>query len=285
VSIRTRGNFRREFCTFPPLQLNFKKSQVKGTLFKKQDKLKLVAPCHVGATAQQNVLTEYLAYRIYEVLTDRSFGTRLIRLSYIDSDSKSIARTRLVFVIEDDDDVAKRLGLDKLRVGYNELSLLDLPTTALLDLFQLMIGNNDYSVLKGADGEYCCHNVEMLVDEKAADKRIPVPFDFDMSGLVYAEYSTPPPYLPIKSVRTRFYRGLCQPEEVLDAAIERILSKRSEIMALINEIEDLSRLSTGRVTKFLTRYFEILENNEQLQIKVIDKCRGMDDLLQMKAAE
>jgi hypothetical protein len=71
----------------------------------------------------------------------------------------------------------------------------------------------------------------------------------------------------------------------VSAAIERILSKRSEIMALINEIEDLSRLSTGRVTKFLTRYFEILENNEQLQIKVIDKCRGMDDLLQMKAAE
>ena len=285
VSIRTRGNFRRELCTYPPLQLNFKKSQVKGTLFKKQDKLKLVAPCHTGPAAQQNVLTEYLAYRIYEVLTDRSFGTRLMRLSYIDSDSKSIARTSLVFVIEDDDAVAKRLDLDKLRVGYNELSLLDLPTTALLDLFQLMIGNNDYSVLKGPDGEYCCHNVEMLVDEKATDKRIPVPFDFDMSGLVYAEYSTPPPYLPIKSVRTRFYRGLCQPEEIFDATIERILSKRGEIMALINEIEDLSRLSTGRVTKFLTRYFEMLENDEQLQIKVINKCRGMDDLLQMETAK
>jgi len=285
VSIRTRGNFRREFCTFPPLQLNFKKSQVKGTLFKKQDKLKLVAPCHTGPASQQNVLTEYLAYRIYEILTDRSFGTRLMRLSYIDSDSKSIARTSLVFVIEDDDAVAKRLDLDKLRVGYNELSMLDLPTTALLDLFQLMIGNNDYSVLKGPDGKYCCHNVEMLVDEKATDKRIPVPFDFDMSGLVYAEYSTPPPYLPIKSVRTRFYRGLCEPEETFDTAVERVRSKRGEIMALINEVEDLSRLSNGRVTKFLTKYFELLDNEERLQSEVIDRCRGMDDLLQMQAAE
>ena len=48
VSIRTRGNFRRVNCALPPLQLNFKKSQVKGTEFKKQDKLKLVAPCQNG---------------------------------------------------------------------------------------------------------------------------------------------------------------------------------------------------------------------------------------------
>ena len=45
VSIRTRGNFRRQYCQFPPLQLNFKKSQVKTTLFAGQDKLKVVAPC------------------------------------------------------------------------------------------------------------------------------------------------------------------------------------------------------------------------------------------------
>ena len=31
VSIRTRGNFRLKNCALPPLQLNFKKSQVKGT--------------------------------------------------------------------------------------------------------------------------------------------------------------------------------------------------------------------------------------------------------------
>ena len=277
VSIRTRGNFRREMCTYAPLQLNFKKSQVKGTLFKKQDKLKLVAPCHRGPAAQQFVLIEYLAYRIYEILTDRSFGTRLIRLSYIDSGGKYLARTNLAFVIEDDDAVAKRLDLDKLRVGYNLISQLDRPTTALLDLFQLLIGNNDYSVLQGPEGSYCCHNVEMLIDEKSPDERVPVPFDFDMSGLVYAEYSAPPPYLPIKSVRTRYYRGLCQPDEILDAATKHIVSKRSEIMALIDETEDLSRLSVGRLRKYLTEYFELLDDDATFQTEVIGRCRGQDD--------
>jgi hypothetical protein len=285
VSIRTRGNFRRETCSLPPLQLNFKKSQVKGTLFKKQDKLKLVAPCFRGPTGQQNVLTEYMAYRIYEILTDQSFGTRLLRLSYIDSDTELPTRTDLVFVIEDDDAVAKRLGLDKLRVGYNQFDQLDQTTTALVDLFQLMIGNNDYSVLKGPDGEYCCHNVEMFVDEKTADQRIAVPYDFDMSGLVYADYAAPPSYIPIKSVRIRYYRGLCQRPEVFDAAIDHIRSKRDEIMALIAETGELSSLSSKRTTKYLSKYFELLDDSEELKTQVIDRCRGMDELLELLEKE
>ena len=47
IAIRTRGNFRRDrdVCTFPPLRLNFKKSQTKNTLSHKQDKGKLVTHC------------------------------------------------------------------------------------------------------------------------------------------------------------------------------------------------------------------------------------------------
>ena len=285
VSIRTRGNFRRENCELPPLQLNFKKSQVKGTQFKGQDKLKVVAPCERGKAAQQLVLREYMAYRIYEILTDRSFGTRLMRLSYIDSDQKLTSWTDLVFVIEDDGDLAKRLELDKLRVGYNEFEQLDQPTTAMAELFQLMIGNNDYSVLKGAAGKYCCHNIEMFVDEETADKRIAIPYDFDMSGLVDAEYAAPPPHLPIKSVRTRYFYGLCQPPDVLDATIGRIRSKRDEIMALTEETEGLSSFSKARVTKYLTRFYEILDDSEALNTKVIDHCRGREKLLELTAKE
>ena len=96
VSIRIRGNFRRQYCELPPIRLNFRKSQVKGTLFKGQDKLKLVSPCQHGLESQQKLLLEYLAYRTYEILTDYSFGTRLIRLSYVDSDDKLKSWTDLL---------------------------------------------------------------------------------------------------------------------------------------------------------------------------------------------
>lgn len=281
VSIRIRGNFRRQYCELPPLRLNFRKSQVKGTLFKGQDKLKLVAPCQHGLESQQKLLLEYLAYRTYEILTDYSFGARLIRLSYVDSDEALRSWTDLAFVIEDDADIASRLKLDKARVKENQFHELDQPTTALVELFQLLISNHDYSVLQGAEGEYCCHNSEMYTREEAADKRIAIPYDFDMSGLVNARYAAPPEHLPIRLVRTRYYRGLCQPPEIMDQAIAHVLSKKEEIIGLIESMPDLSRLSRNRSIGYVKNYFAILEDEAKLKVQVLDRCRGREQLDEM----
>jgi hypothetical protein len=285
VSIRIRGNFRREYCELPPIRLNFKKSQVKGTLFEGQDKLKLVSPCQNGLESQQKLLMEYLAYRTFEILTDYSFGSRLIRLSFVDSDEKKKPWTDLVFVIEDDSDIGKRLKLDKVRVASNKFEDLDRPTTALAELFQLLISNHDYSVLEGPDDEYCCHNSEMFTRKESADKRIPIPFDFDMSGLVNANYASPPAHLPIRLVRTRYYRGLCQPEDVMQETIAHMLSKKDEIMALFETQEDLSRLTRSRSIGYVRKFFEILEDGPSFNEEVLDRCRGQDRLDAMLAAE
>lgn len=285
VSIRIRGNFRREYCELPPLRLNFRKSQVKGTLFKGQDKLKLVAPCQHGLESQQKLLLEYLAYRTFEILTDHSFGSRLIRLSYVDSDEAIRSWTDLAFVIEDDADIASRLKLDEAHVAENRFDELDQPATALVELFQLLISNHDYSVLKGAEGEYCCHNSVMFTREDAADKRIPIPFDFDMSGLVNAKYAAPPDHLPIRLVRTRFYRGLCQPPEILDEAVAHMLSKKAEIIELYGSMPELSRLSRNRTLGYVKKYFAILEDETKLKTQVLDRCRGKEQLAEMMTEE
>jgi len=125
----------------------------------------------------------------------------------------------------------------------------------------------------------------MFVDENAVGKRITIPFDFDMSGLVYADYAAPPAHLPIKNVRTRFYRGLCQPPEILDSAVAHILSKREEIMALFDETEELSRLSRNRTSNYLKKYFDLLEDEEDLAKQVVGRCRGMDYLEELMAQE
>lgn len=278
VSIRIRGNFRKDYCELPPIRLNFKKSQVKGTLFSGQDKLKLVSPCQHGLESQQKLLLEYIAYRIFEILTDYSFGARLLRLSYVDSDEKLKSWTDLAFVIEDEGDIGKRLRLDRARVAENRFEELDQPTTALMELFQLLISNHDYSVLQGPPGEYCCHNAVMYTREETADKRIPIPYDFDMAGLVNADYAAPPSHLPIRLVRTRFYRGLCQPPEVMDEAVARMLSKKAEILALFTNLKELSRLSRNRNIAYVKKFFAILEDEALFQETVLDRCRGGDML-------
>ena len=278
VSIRTRGLFRRENCDLPPLQLNFKKKQVKGTLLEGQDKLKIVAPCGHGQEWQEKVVLEYLAYRTLQILTDNSFSTRLIRLSYVDSDEKRPPWTDIVFVIEDDADMAKRLDLVKLGVVSNRFDQLDRPATAIAELFQFLIANNDFSVLKGPEGEPCCHNTQILAPKDDADTRIPVPYDFDFSGLVNASYAAPPSHIPIRFVRTRYYRGLCHPPGILEDAIRHVQSKREEILALYANTELLEPRAKEKTFRYIEDFFEILDDPNRVSKEIISRCRGEKQL-------
>ena len=80
VRFRQRGNMRRRACFLPPLRLNFIKSELKGTLFEGQDKLKLVGVCDRQRQYRDFLMLEYLAYRAYALLTPASFDTRLLEL-------------------------------------------------------------------------------------------------------------------------------------------------------------------------------------------------------------
>ena len=62
---------------------------------------------------------------------------------------------------------------------------------------------------------------------------MPVPYDFDFSGLVGTPYATPPDQVPIKNVRTRFYRGYC--------------SHNAQALQAANGIEDPNEIIIGQV--------------------------------------
>ncbi|MDH3533624.1 MAG: hypothetical protein OEO82_11890, partial [Gammaproteobacteria bacterium] len=109
IGVRTRGRFRRqvENCQFAPLRLNFKTSQAAGTLFANQDKLKLVTHCqNKSPRYQQAVLNEYLAYRIFNMLTDISFRARLLRVTYVDTDTDNASMDSLAIIVEHQDQLA-----------------------------------------------------------------------------------------------------------------------------------------------------------------------------------
>lgn len=279
VAIRTRGHFRREVCHLPPLQLNFKKSQVKGTHFAGQNKLKLVAPCKNGDRYQQYVILEYLAYRIYQVLTDHSFSTRLVRLSYVDRDEKLDPWTDIGFVIEDDADLSDRLGLKRLNLESVLYSQLDHPRAAVAQVFQFMIANNDYSLIRPSGDDDCCHNVQMIgiEDENndvATGDAIPVPYDFDFSGLVNASYAAPPSQVPVRDVRDRYFYGLCHPRPILDEAIAHVRSKRAEIFELIRTVPELDDKLREKNIEFIEEFFAIVDDPELTQEEIVRRCRG-----------
>ena len=113
LKLQTRGRFRRNktTCTFSPLRLNFPKKQLAGSEFAGRDKLKLVTHCQRSKSYEQLVLKEYMAYRILQTLTDKSFGARLMKITYVDNEDKGKSIEKFGFVIEDEDDIGDRIGL------------------------------------------------------------------------------------------------------------------------------------------------------------------------------
>src|SRR2546426_6211319 len=89
VKLRTRGHFRLKICQYPPLKIVFDKTQTAHTTFAHQgSSLKLTVQCRSGRSSANYLLEEYVIYRVYNLLTERSFRARLARVIYADAQGK-----------------------------------------------------------------------------------------------------------------------------------------------------------------------------------------------------
>lgn len=275
LSIRTRGRFRRQSdtCKFAPLRLNFKKSTVKETVFADSDKLKLVTHCRNGSTTySQAVLSEHLAYRIFNLLTDASFRVRLMRITYVDTDKKDQANTEFAFVIEHKKQLAKRIGLELNESPKTEIKFLDARHMNLGSIYQYLIGNTDFSPIRAAPGEPCCHNYILFGTERG--NILPIPYDFDMTGIVDAPHSEPNMRFKIKNVRQRLYRGRCRNNEHVPASVQAFLDHKDGIYDLVTLNEFYNTRTRKKTLGFLDDFYRIIESPKRVQSMLIDECLG-----------
>lgn len=274
IKIRPRGNSRRDraVCKFPPLRLNFRKGDVKDTLFSGQNKLKLVTHCRSGERHQQYPYKEYLVYRMLNQVTDAGFRVRPLTVSYLDSDSEQSLGDHFGFFIESDDGMARRLGLDVSERPRIDAGELEPRHASQMDLFQYMIGNTDFSFLAGPEGEACCHNAVLM---KNADGRLlPMPYDFDITGFVNPPYAVVDGQLPIRNVRTRLYRGVCRDDDTHERAVEHFRSRRDRVLEPVRLETALDAREREKAVDYILSFYEILDDPRQLDRKVFDGCRG-----------
>lgn len=273
LKLRTRGRYRRQrkTCSFSPIRLNFRKKQVEGTEFAGQDKLKLVTHCQTRKrTFEQLLLREYLAYRILQILTDKSFGARLMRITYVNSEKDGEEITKYGFVIEDEDDLGNRLGLMAAEVRGIKAAELDPRQANLISVFEYLIGNTDFSLILGPADTSCCHNAVLF--SEGGPPYIPIPYDFDFSGLVNAPYAEPNPRFSIRSVKTRLYRGRCMNNHLLDSTFAYFLEKEPEIRNLIAGLEGLDDRHRKDVDKYLNAFFEDISDPKAKERKFVTRC-------------
>ncbi len=274
VEVRVRGKSRTEACTFPPLRLNFSKGAADGTPFAGQDKLKLVTHCRSGQLSfENNTLEEYSAYRILNLVTDISYRVRLLRIRYEDTDERlrRLDHTYYGFVIESDDELAARIGGNIEKTAGILYSRLDSDQTARVNVFQYLIANTDWSFVNNLEEQTCCHNLDIIEIDSVL---FPVPFDFDLAGIVNASYA--PKRKRGRRATAREYSGYCRtPIEYVATALDEIVALRGEILAVVEAVPVVGRDSTDSRVQYIDRFFaEAVDDREKLLRQFEKKCIG-----------
>jgi hypothetical protein len=272
VRIRARGNFRRENCDYPPVWLGFRKSDVRGTVFHNQDRLKLVIHCERGERFEQSVLREYLAYRMFNAITDQSFRVRLLRVTYVNADDGQSRPPRYAFLIEHKKRLGKRIDRKVLDLESTSVGEINGAQLNLTSVFQFFVGNTDFSPVAGPPGEECCHNYVLF--GKRGEPIWAIPYDFDQSGFVDAPYAAPNPRFGIKNVRSRLYRGRCVNNEYVASSLERFREQRDTLFALIDSTPGLTPSVKGILSRYTRDFYRVIDDPRRLQRSILDKCIG-----------
>lgn len=270
IQLTPRGitRLRHEVCQFPPLRVRFQGTPGPGSLFAGQRQLKLVTHCRPSASFQQYLLLEYTAYRLYNQLTPASHRVRLAAIDYVDESNRPIT-SRLGFFLEDIDDVAARNALRSPPTSDRISSLqLNSADAARVALFEYMIGNMDWSMRAGPKGEGCCHNSRLLTPA-AGGAFVPVPYDFDYSGLVNAPYAISPDGKT--SVLKRRYMGYCRHNADVLALAASLRARRMALLSAISEVpadESVKR----RAAAYLDGFFNDIADDAKTTAKILKGC-------------
>ena len=102
---------------------------------------------------------------------------------------------------------------------------------------------------------------------------IPVPYDFDATGIVNPPYVSPPKNLKIKSVRQRRYRGYCQDIDGFKSNFTVFQEQRGAIFDLYNNQEGLTSSSQKKTLSYLEKFYNSISDEEKIASEFIKRCR------------
>lgn len=246
-----RGQFRRMKCTeMPPLKLNFKKGDLKAAGLAKYDDMKLVTQCMEEGKNKEWILKEYLAYKVYNELTEESFRVQLLKITFKDTGTNSTSK-QWGFLIEDTAQMRKRIGATKSQIERGITSdSLQLNSFYNMTVFQYMIGNSDWDMNAG-------RNIKLVMK---AGKYIAVPYDFDFAGIVDASYAIPNPNYSLTSTKERTYLGFAEDLVNLESTLTYFQSKQKIITNLIKKFKLLKGKHRQEAVSYLNTFFKNIDD-------------------------
>lgn len=253
IKVRSRGNRRKEVCFYPPLKLNFRKRDLEAAgLSRAYDDIKFVMQCNAHTPSDQYTWREFLAYRLYNHLSDYSLRVQAVELILRDSRGKAKDRPMAAFLVEPEAELAQRLNAVTIERTKCVVTTLQREPFLTMAAFQYMIGNTDWYV-------YNVHNLALLKVPEYP-RMVPVPYDFDYAGIVDANYAIPFHTLPISDVKERLYTGEPCTEEEAAVIREHFLARQEAIMTYFESFPFLRKNDHRFVLHYLEGFFKMIED-------------------------
>jgi len=271
VRIKARGIYRRDNCTNPPIWLNIRHSDIEVDSIDEVVRMKLVIRCRDSKLYDDYVLREYLVYKLYNMITPVSYRVRLIRMNIVDTGRKNDLSQSWAFIMEPDTLMEMRLQAKMIRNDRLSMNVVNREMMDKMALFSYMVGNGDYSITGR-------HNVRILALRDGGEMPgfLVIPYDFDYTGLVNANYAVPGEQgqeLGIEHVRERYYLGPCRSREVMERAVEELAANRDRIIQYIEDFEYLDDGEKEDMIGYLDDYFEEAEDEDFINRKIEPTCR------------
>ena len=142
---------------------------------------------------------------------------------------------------------------------------LDSAMTTMTMFFEYMVGNTDLSIKS-------LHNIRVVLTPGGT--RYPIPYDFDFSGVVDAQYAGPNPLVSISSVRERIYLGPCQTPAVFEVFLARFRKAQADMMGVYDSLPALKPKSVSAAKSYLEAFFRTIERPPAIKKAFIDGCNG-----------
>ncbi len=266
IKLKARGIMRLSYCDYPPVRLNFKKSESPDDEFSNIDKLKLVTHCKLGN--EEYLLAEYLIYKLYNILTEDSYKVRLVRINYINTHKEGKPVKQYGFLIEPTEVLCSRTNSQEITVMAVDQPKIKPDMMNRVAIFNYMIGNTDWYVANH-------HNVVLLArpQSERPDLGAIIPYDFDYAGLINADYAVPYETIPIKSVRERYYCGICRTEEEFIESIKEFADKKEEFYKTIREFPYLDERDKKGLITYLDGFYRDFDKRNTIVYKLLNDCK------------
>jgi hypothetical protein len=260
VEVRPRGKYRRRICDVPPLKLKFSKKELRASALDTFNEVKIVTPCEFTPEGEALLMKEYLAYRAYEKIDPTySVRARLVKIKFKDKHVEVQRPAAFCILLEHEEELTGRLGGSIVEAYNLKMDSMDMSKTSLTVMFEYMIGNTDWDLSS-------FRNVYLFKPNKGG-KLMPIPYDFDFSGLVNAPYAVPTSESGLRKVQDRYLMARDIPSSFLRQAVQTIKSNKLEIGAICTAAYLPDNVSK-EVMRYLNTFFEAVESKEDVPEKM-----------------